>query len=116
MTRELALADNVAAELLGPGDVVRPWQARAPERLVPFGVRWSMTALSALGLRQPALGLGHGGSLPIGPPTAGQGRPKRTRNRCETQTAGSRGQWPLKAIPSQPEGRDESRPDAPSTR
>jgi hypothetical protein len=42
---------------------------------VPFGVCWSVTALSALGLRQPALGLGHGGSLPIGPPTAGQAVP-----------------------------------------
>ena len=42
MTRELALADNVSAELLGPGDVVRPWQARGPEQLVPFGVRWSV--------------------------------------------------------------------------
>jgi CRP/FNR family cyclic AMP-dependent transcriptional regulator len=42
MTRELALADNVSAELLGPGDVLRPWQAEGPERLVPFWVRWSM--------------------------------------------------------------------------
>jgi CRP/FNR family cyclic AMP-dependent transcriptional regulator len=42
MTRELALADNVSAELLGPGDLVRPWQAYGPERLVPFGVRWSV--------------------------------------------------------------------------
>jgi len=42
MTRELALADNVSAELLGPGDVVRPWQAEGPERLVPFGVRWTV--------------------------------------------------------------------------
>ena len=40
MTRELVLADNVSAELLGPGDVVRPWQAKGPERLVPFAVRW----------------------------------------------------------------------------
>jgi CRP/FNR family transcriptional regulator, cyclic AMP receptor protein len=40
MTRELALADNVSAELLGPGDVIRPWQADGPERLVPFAVRW----------------------------------------------------------------------------
>jgi CRP-like cAMP-binding protein len=42
MTRELALADNVSSELLGPGDVVRPWQARGPERLVPFSVRWTV--------------------------------------------------------------------------
>jgi CRP/FNR family transcriptional regulator, cyclic AMP receptor protein len=42
MTRELALADNVSAELIGPGDLVRPWQARGPERLVPFTVRWTV--------------------------------------------------------------------------
>jgi CRP/FNR family transcriptional regulator, cyclic AMP receptor protein len=42
MTRELALADNVSAELLGPGDVIRPWQAEGPERLVPFAVRWTV--------------------------------------------------------------------------
>jgi hypothetical protein len=42
ITRELALADNVSGELLGPGDLVRPWQARGPERLVPFGVRWTV--------------------------------------------------------------------------
>jgi CRP/FNR family cyclic AMP-dependent transcriptional regulator len=42
MTRELALADNVSAELLGPGDLVRPWQAEGPERLVPFAVRWTV--------------------------------------------------------------------------
>lgn len=42
MTRELALADNVSGELLGPGDVVRPWQAGGPERLVPFAVRWTV--------------------------------------------------------------------------
>src|SRR5215211_3388532 len=42
MTRELVLADNVAAELLGPGDLVRPWQAGGPERLVPYGIRWTV--------------------------------------------------------------------------
>ena len=42
MTRELALADNVSAELLGPGDVVRPWQAGGPAQLVPFDVRWTV--------------------------------------------------------------------------
>jgi CRP/FNR family transcriptional regulator, cyclic AMP receptor protein len=42
MTRELTLADNVSGELLGPGDLVRPWQVLGPERLVPFGVRWTV--------------------------------------------------------------------------
>jgi CRP/FNR family transcriptional regulator, cyclic AMP receptor protein len=41
ITREVVLSDNVAAELLGPGDLVRPWQAAGPERLVPYDVRWT---------------------------------------------------------------------------
>jgi CRP/FNR family transcriptional regulator, cyclic AMP receptor protein len=41
MTRELVLSDNVSAELLGPGDLVRPWQAAGPERLVPYDIRWT---------------------------------------------------------------------------
>jgi len=48
MTRELALADNVSGELLGPGDLVRPWQAAGPERLVPFGVRWTVLETTRL--------------------------------------------------------------------
>ena len=42
MTRELVLSDNVAAELLGPGDVIRPWAAEAPDRLVRHDVRWTV--------------------------------------------------------------------------
>jgi hypothetical protein len=32
----------MTAELLGPGDVVRPWQAGGPAQLVPFDVRWTV--------------------------------------------------------------------------
>jgi CRP-like cAMP-binding protein len=58
MTRELVLTDNVAAELLGPGDLVRPWQAAGPERLVPYEVRWTAlehTSLAILDRRFAAL-------------------------------------------------------------
>jgi CRP/FNR family transcriptional regulator, cyclic AMP receptor protein len=58
MTRELVLADNVAAELLGPGDLVRPWQAAGPERLVPYDIRWTAlerTELAVLDRRFAAL-------------------------------------------------------------
>jgi CRP/FNR family transcriptional regulator, cyclic AMP receptor protein len=58
MTRELVLADNVSAELLGPGDLVRPWQAAGPERLVPYDVRWTAlerTELAVLDRRFAAL-------------------------------------------------------------
>src|SRR5918999_1028854 len=58
MTRELVLADNVSAELLGPGDLVRPWQAAGPERLVPYDIRWTAlerTELAILDRRFAAL-------------------------------------------------------------
>jgi CRP/FNR family cyclic AMP-dependent transcriptional regulator len=58
MTRELVLADNVSAELLGPGDLVRPWQAAGPERLVPYDIRWTAlerTDLAVLDRRFAAL-------------------------------------------------------------
>jgi CRP-like cAMP-binding protein len=58
MTRELVLADNVSAELLGPGDLVRPWQAAGPERLVPYDIRWTAlerTDLAILDRRFAAL-------------------------------------------------------------
>ena len=50
MIRELALADNVAAELLGPGDLVRPWQAAGPERLVAYETRWTALERTELGV------------------------------------------------------------------
>ena len=61
MTRELALADNVSGELLGPGDLVRPWQAGGPERLVPYEVRWTALERTAFGVldRRFALALSH---------------------------------------------------------
>jgi CRP/FNR family cyclic AMP-dependent transcriptional regulator len=42
VAREIAFEDNVSAELLGPGDVVRPWQAQAPSQLMRSEVRWTV--------------------------------------------------------------------------
>jgi CRP/FNR family cyclic AMP-dependent transcriptional regulator len=42
VAREIALEDNVSAELLGPGDVVRPWQAQATSQLMRAEVRWTV--------------------------------------------------------------------------
>jgi hypothetical protein len=50
MTRELIVADNVSAELLGPGDIVRPWQAGGPEHLVPFEIRWTAVERTEFGV------------------------------------------------------------------
>ena len=42
VAREIALEDNVSAELLGPGDIVRPWQAQPPSQLMRADVRWTV--------------------------------------------------------------------------
>ena len=46
LSRELLLADHVSAELLGPGDVVRPWQSSGRATLLPAEAVW--TVLSPL--------------------------------------------------------------------
>jgi CRP/FNR family transcriptional regulator, cyclic AMP receptor protein len=42
LVREVALADNVACELLGPGDLIRPWHCLDPARLLRAQVRWTV--------------------------------------------------------------------------
>src|SRR4051812_22715370 len=44
VAREVLIADTVSTELLGAGDVVRPWRHAEEERLLTVEVRW--TALS----------------------------------------------------------------------
>jgi CRP/FNR family cyclic AMP-dependent transcriptional regulator len=42
LSRELIVADHVSAELLGPGDVVRPWQLASGAGLLPVEAVWSV--------------------------------------------------------------------------
>ena len=42
LARELVVADHVSAELLGPGDLVRPWQGSARSSLLPVDALWSV--------------------------------------------------------------------------
>jgi CRP-like cAMP-binding protein len=42
LARELLVADQISAELLGPGDVVRPWQGAARAALLPADAVWSV--------------------------------------------------------------------------
>jgi CRP/FNR family cyclic AMP-dependent transcriptional regulator len=44
LCREVLIADTVSAELLGAGDVVRPWRLRPESALVPLRVRWRALA------------------------------------------------------------------------
>jgi CRP/FNR family transcriptional regulator, cyclic AMP receptor protein len=42
ISRELVVADHVSAELLGPGDLVRPWQGAAGASPLPVQAVWSV--------------------------------------------------------------------------
>src|SRR4051794_19315206 len=42
LARELLVADQISAELLGPGDVVRPWQGASRSALLPVDAVWSV--------------------------------------------------------------------------
>jgi hypothetical protein len=48
LAREVVLEDTVSTELLGPGDMVRPWVLDGPPQLLPVEVRWN--ALSSVRL------------------------------------------------------------------
>jgi hypothetical protein len=41
LAREVVLMDTVSTELLGPGDVMRPWHIEGPPVLLPVQVRWN---------------------------------------------------------------------------
>jgi CRP/FNR family cyclic AMP-dependent transcriptional regulator len=48
IARELIVADQVSAELLGPGDLIRPWQAASKSELLPVDAEWSVLSPSTL--------------------------------------------------------------------
>lgn len=53
MCRELVIGKVTSAELLGPGDVIRPWERSADDPLVPYSVRWQVLEQSRLALLGP---------------------------------------------------------------
>jgi hypothetical protein len=48
LARELVVADHVSAELLGPGDLVRPWQGAGTAGLLPVRAVWSVLSTVTL--------------------------------------------------------------------
>jgi CRP/FNR family transcriptional regulator, cyclic AMP receptor protein len=48
ISRELVVADHVSAELLGPGDLVRPWQGASSAGLLPVQAVWSVLSTVTL--------------------------------------------------------------------
>lgn len=48
IAREVIVADHVSAELLGPGDLLRPWQPASKTGLLPVEVVWSVLSPTLL--------------------------------------------------------------------
>ena len=48
LSRELVVADHVSAELLGQGDLVRPWQGSTGTGLLPVQAVWSVLSTVTL--------------------------------------------------------------------
>jgi CRP/FNR family cyclic AMP-dependent transcriptional regulator len=56
VAREVLLDDNVSAELLGPGDLIRPWQSHGPARLVQAEARWTVLQQAKIAVLGPGFG------------------------------------------------------------
>jgi hypothetical protein len=61
MSRELHVAGIASAELVGPGDLVRPWRWDAADDLLPTDARWSVLSPTTVALldRRVATELSH---------------------------------------------------------
>ncbi len=42
LAREVLVSDTISTELLGPGDVIRPWQIADSAQLLQYSVRWNV--------------------------------------------------------------------------
>jgi CRP-like cAMP-binding protein len=60
LAREVVIGDTVSTELLGPGDIVRPWHIHGEPELLQITVRWNVLAPVRLALldRYTAAALG----------------------------------------------------------
>jgi CRP/FNR family cyclic AMP-dependent transcriptional regulator len=60
LAREVVLGDTISTELLGPGDILRPWHIAGPPELLAVAVRWNALSTVRLGLidRRTTLALG----------------------------------------------------------
>jgi hypothetical protein len=50
IAREVLVSDTVSTELLGPGDVVRPWRVQGTATLLRHTVRWNVLSRSRIAL------------------------------------------------------------------
>ena len=56
IAREVVLADTVSTELLGPGDLIRPWSPDLEPRMLASHVRWQVLAEARLAVLSRAFG------------------------------------------------------------
>ena len=61
LSRELLMEDDVSIELLGEGDLIRPWQAHGPSRLLQTEVRWNVLQSARLAVLGPGFQRALGG-------------------------------------------------------
>jgi CRP/FNR family transcriptional regulator, cyclic AMP receptor protein len=57
LAREVLVSDTVSTELLGPGDVVRPWRVNDGSSLLQYQVRWSVLSRSRFALLDRRFGV-----------------------------------------------------------
>jgi CRP/FNR family cyclic AMP-dependent transcriptional regulator len=57
LAREVLVSDTVSTELLGPGDVIRPWRLHDGSTLLRHQVRWTVLSRSRIGLLDRRFGV-----------------------------------------------------------
>jgi CRP/FNR family cyclic AMP-dependent transcriptional regulator len=57
LAREVLVSDTVSTELLGPGDVLRPWRLRDGSTLLRHSIRWNVLTPSRIALLDRRLGV-----------------------------------------------------------
>jgi CRP-like cAMP-binding protein len=50
LAREVLVSDTISTELLGPGDVIRPWHMAGSAQLLQYSVRWNVLSRSRIAL------------------------------------------------------------------
>jgi len=66
LAREVVLHTTVSTELLGPGDIVRPWRIEGTPQLLPVHARWNALAPVRVGLLDRRVAVQLGGYPEIG--------------------------------------------------
>jgi CRP/FNR family transcriptional regulator, cyclic AMP receptor protein len=56
LAREVLVSDTISTEMLGPGDVLRPWRLRDGSTLLRHSIRWSALTASRIALLDRRLG------------------------------------------------------------